>query len=129
MIGGGLVGAIIGYQYTWWGAHVTGRMCLGANSGVGFAFSILLFKAGLLIHTPAGQWSLVAAFAIIGVLAVLCDHVIGPLLAVSLCGSFMFLLAVDLFATLGIGGVASGLRLLIDHNPDHQMVRIFCYHF
>ncbi|KAA1085315.1 hypothetical protein PGT21_002850 [Puccinia graminis f. sp. tritici] len=122
MIGGGLVGAIIGYQYTWWGAHVTGRMCLGANSGVGFAFSILLFKAGLLIHTPAGQWSLVAAFAIIGVLAVLCDHVIGPLLAVSLSGSFLFLLAVDLFATLGIGGVASGLRLLIDHNPDHQML-------
>ncbi|OAV93331.1 hypothetical protein PTTG_08728 [Puccinia triticina 1-1 BBBD Race 1] len=122
MVGGGLIGAIIGYQSTWWGAHVTGRLCLGANSGVGFAFSVLLFKAGLLIHSPAGQWSLVSVCAIIGVLLVLCDHVIGPLFAISLCGSFLFLLGVDLFNTLGDGGVASGLRLLLDHNPDHQMI-------
>ncbi|KNF00413.1 hypothetical protein PSTG_06342 [Puccinia striiformis f. sp. tritici PST-78] len=122
MIGAGLIGAIIGYQYTWWGAHVTGRLCLGANSGVAFAFSILVFKSGLLIHHPAGQWSLVAASAIMGVLAVLCDHVIGPLLSVSLCGSFLFLLGVDLFNTQGNGGVGAGLRLLLDHNPDHQVI-------
>ncbi|KNZ50827.1 uncharacterized protein VP01_421g10 [Puccinia sorghi] len=122
MIGGGLIGSIIGYQSTWWGAHVTGRLCLGANSGVSFAFSILLFKAGLLIHTTAGQWALVSVCAILGGLAVLFDLVVGPLLAISLSGSFLFLLGVDLFSTSGIGGIASGLRLLMDHNPDHQVL-------
>jgi len=120
MIGGGLIGSMIGYQATWWGAHVTGRLCLGANAGVGFAFSMLLFKAGLLIHSPAAQWALVSVCAIFAIIAVLFDHVVGPLFAISLSGSFLFLLGVDLFSTAGIGGIASGLRFLMDHNPDHQ---------
>jgi len=126
MIGGGLIGSMIGYQATWWGAHVTGRLCLGANAGVGFAFSMLLFKAGLLIHSPAAQWALASVCAIFAVIAVLFDHVVGPLFAISLSGSFLFLLGVDLFSTAGIGGIASGLRFLMDHNHSNFSYIFIC---
>ncbi|MBW0465823.1 hypothetical protein O181_005538 [Austropuccinia psidii MF-1] len=125
MIGAGLLGAILGYQYTWWGAHVTGRLCLGANAGFAFALSILLFQRGLSIHNVVGQWSFLVICGILGIVIILCDHVVGPLIAIVLCGGFLFLLSVDLFTTLGEGGVSVGLRYLLDHNPDHPTLLIY----
>ncbi|KAI8451664.1 hypothetical protein BY996DRAFT_4585569 [Phakopsora pachyrhizi] len=124
MIGAGLLGCLLGFQPKWWGAHVTGRLCLGANAGLGLSFSILLLKSGLLIRRPAAHWPFISVLSILGVICVLYDHFLGPSLTIALEAAFLLFLGLDLFINKANKGAAIGLRLLLDHNPNHSAYKV-----
>ncbi|CAH7686464.1 hypothetical protein PPACK8108_LOCUS21113 [Phakopsora pachyrhizi] len=97
MTGAGLLGCLLGFQPKLWGPHVTGRLCLGANSGLGLLFSILLLKSGLLIRLPAAYKPFMLVLLILGVIYVLHDHLLGPSLTIALEAAFPLFLGLDLF--------------------------------
>ena len=92
----GIVGAILGYKFY--------KFCLflvGALSGVFLAGVILQLKQPILIESQAGRIVLVIILAIIGAILVVKIEKIAVVVATSIIGSYMIMLAIDLFANWG----------------------------
>ena len=92
----GIIGAILGYKFY--------KFCLfivGALAGIYLASVILALKQPVLIESKGGRIALVAILAIIGAILVYKVEKIAVVCATSVIGSYMIMLAIDLFANWG----------------------------